>query len=60
MWSARSDAVAAPVYSDICCHYNQRGNDILADFIAARLLAAAARDGGGAVEIQRTTSEGRR
>ena len=24
------------VYEDDCCHYTQRGNDLLADFVAAR------------------------
>jgi hypothetical protein len=27
-----------PVYEDDCCHYTQRGNDLLADFIAGRVL----------------------
>jgi hypothetical protein len=26
------------VYSDDCCHYTQRGNELLADFIAMRVL----------------------
>ena len=32
------DNEPSPVYSDDCCHYTQRGNDLLADFIAARVL----------------------
>jgi hypothetical protein len=31
------------VYDDDCCHYTQRGNDLLADFIAAGVLAAMTR-----------------
>jgi len=26
------------VYADNCCHYNQLGNEILAEFIAGRVL----------------------
>jgi hypothetical protein len=32
------DAEPVPVYSDDCCHYTQRGNELLADFIAMRVL----------------------
>jgi len=35
------DGEAAPVYQDDCCHYTQRGNDLLADFIGRRILAMA-------------------
>jgi hypothetical protein len=28
-----------PVYVDNCCHYTQRGNDLLAEFIARAVLA---------------------
>ena len=34
------DSVSQPVYADSCCHYNQLGNEILADFIADRLIGA--------------------
>ncbi len=29
------DTIDGIIYSDSCCHYNQRGNEILADFIAS-------------------------
>jgi hypothetical protein len=32
------DKERAPVYADNCCHYNARGNEMLADFIAATIL----------------------
>ena len=32
------DNERAAVYQDDCCHYTQRGNDLLADFVAARVL----------------------
>ena len=32
------DNEPAPVYADNCCHYNARGNEMLADFIAATIL----------------------
>ena len=31
------DKVPGRVYSDICCHYNQRGNELLADLLAERI-----------------------
>lgn len=31
--------VEEPLYTDGCCHFNRRGNEILADAIAERLLA---------------------
>jgi hypothetical protein len=34
------------VYRDGCCHLNARGNEMLADAIAAAILAAAERGGG--------------
>jgi hypothetical protein len=34
------DTTPDPVYSDHCCHYNQHGNDLLADYLAEQLLAA--------------------
>ncbi|MBI4264216.1 MAG: hypothetical protein HY657_07560 [Acidobacteria bacterium] len=34
------DAEPSPVYMDDCCHYTLRGNQRLADAIAARVLAA--------------------
>ncbi|MFP6770084.1 MAG: hypothetical protein VB859_18050, partial [Planctomycetaceae bacterium] len=30
-----------PIYIDDCCHYNQQGNDMVADSIADRILQAA-------------------
>ena len=36
------DDEPSAVYSDDCCHYTQRGNDLLADFIAARMLESVA------------------
>lgn len=33
------DNVKETVYSDSCCHYNQRGNEILADFVAQELIS---------------------
>ena len=36
------DGVPQTVYSDSCCHYNQLGNELLADFIADRMLALIA------------------
>jgi hypothetical protein len=35
------DNVQGTVYSDNCCHYNQRGNELLAEFIAARFVSEA-------------------
>jgi hypothetical protein len=32
------DAEPAAVYEDDCCHYTARGNEILADFIAAKIV----------------------
>ena len=32
------DAEPAAVYEDDCCHYTARGNEVLADFIAARTV----------------------
>jgi predicted NodU family carbamoyl transferase len=32
------DREPAAVYEDDCCHYTLRGNELLADFIAARVL----------------------
>jgi hypothetical protein len=37
------DGVSGPVYSDNCCHYNQRGNEILASFIAEKILSRMGR-----------------
>jgi hypothetical protein len=34
------DDEPAAVYADDCCHYTQRGNELLADVIAARVLEA--------------------
>jgi len=34
------DRQAEPVYMDNCCHYTLLGNQVLADFIAASILAA--------------------
>ena len=31
------DNVSEPVYVDDCCHYNQRGNDLIGAFVAARV-----------------------
>ena len=39
------DAEPAAVYEDDCCHYTQRGNEILADFIASGALQAVQRGG---------------
>ena len=36
------DEVNDPVYSDDCCHYNQIGNEILADYVAESMLALIA------------------
>jgi hypothetical protein len=33
-------AFADPIYADFCCHYNQKGNDLLAEAVAEALLAA--------------------
>ena len=35
--SAIFDAVAEPIYVDDCCHYNQRGYEMLAEFVAQRV-----------------------
>jgi hypothetical protein len=32
-------AFADPIYVDTCCHYNQKGNDLLAEAVAEALLA---------------------
>lgn len=32
------DREPSAVYADDCCHYTQRGNELLADFLAARVL----------------------
>lgn len=32
------DSVAEPVYRDNCCHYNELGNQILADFMAEKII----------------------
>jgi hypothetical protein len=32
-------AFANPIYVDTCCHYNQKGNDLLAEAVAEALLA---------------------
>jgi hypothetical protein len=32
------DAETRPIYKDDCCHLNQTGNDLLADFVAASIL----------------------
>lgn len=32
------DRESSPVYADNCCHYNARGNELLAEFIAASIL----------------------
>ena len=32
-------AFADPIYVDACCHYNQKGNDLLAEAVAEALLA---------------------
>ena len=37
------DDEPSPVYQDDCCHYTQLGNERLAEFIAARVGAAADR-----------------
>jgi hypothetical protein len=37
------DNEPSAVYSDDCCHYTQRGYDLLADFIAARVLETTTR-----------------
>jgi hypothetical protein len=42
------DAVTEPVYSDDCCHLNQRGYDALAELVAARAAAALAAPAAGA------------
>ena len=34
------DDERSAVYADDCCHYTQRGNELLADFLAARVLEA--------------------
>jgi hypothetical protein len=34
------DGEPLAVYDDDCCHYTQRGNDLLADFIASRVVEA--------------------
>jgi hypothetical protein len=34
------DRELSPVYIDDCCHYTLKGNQLLADFIAGRILAA--------------------
>jgi hypothetical protein len=36
------EGVSGPVYSDNCCHYNQRGNEILATFMAEKILSRMA------------------
>jgi hypothetical protein len=33
------DQVAAPVYSDTCCHYNQLGNEVFSVFVAKSIVA---------------------
>ena len=40
--TALFDNEAAAIYADDCCHYNQRGNDLLAGAIARAMLAAPA------------------
>ena len=35
--TAAFDAERGAVYQDDCCHYNERGNELLADYIASRL-----------------------
>ncbi len=43
------DQEPSAVYDDDCCHYTQRGNELLADFLAARILdvtSAAGRPAG--------------
>ena len=37
------DIEASAVYADDCCHYNQRGNDLLARAIATAMIAAIER-----------------
>jgi len=39
------DSVEDVIYADACCHYNQRGNDLLADFILSRLRISPPPDG---------------
>jgi hypothetical protein len=36
------DQETGTLYIDDCCHFNQRGNEILADFIADAILKDAA------------------
>jgi len=40
------DNVDERIYADSCCHYNQHGNEILADYIAESMapLLASYRD----------------
>jgi hypothetical protein len=38
--TALFDAEAQPVYEDDCCHYTARGYELLAELLAAKLLAA--------------------
>lgn len=39
------DAIPQIVYADDCCHYNQRGNNRLADFLAERVAEQVAKRG---------------
>jgi hypothetical protein len=39
--------ISDQIYADTCCHYNQRGNDLLAGAIADAILAAPIRSGPG-------------
>ncbi len=36
------DGLSDTIYSDDCCHYNQRGNDLLAALVAEAILAKGA------------------
>ncbi|MHC4108421.1 MAG: hypothetical protein ACYSTY_10090, partial [Planctomycetota bacterium] len=38
------DATAEAVYADDCCHFNQRGNDLLADFVFEAMAEVMRRD----------------
>ena len=39
------DKVAGPVYEDDCCHYNERGNQVFAEFVASTIGQALRKDG---------------
>jgi hypothetical protein len=53
------DEIVEPTYSDNCCHYNQRGNYLLAEFVAVLLdrMSEEARSSRGPPDNERGTAE---